>query len=434
MTIGLSRRKGPLTDAEVGSALARGISELGLDGHRVLVVIPDGTRTAPIPLFFGLLQELLAGRVAALDYLVALGTHPPMTDLALSGLLGVPVRSGAAQSSRVFNHRWDLPETFTTIGTIPAAEIAEASQGRLSIEVPVRLNRLVCGAAGGSPYDRLLVLGPVFPHEVAGFSGGNKYFVPGVAGPEIIDVTHWLGALLTCRSIIGVADTPVRRLIDRSAELIPTPRSCIALVMHGPELHGLSIGSMTEAWREAARLAAELDIVEVERPFRRVLSVIPEMYEDLWTAAKGMYKLEGVIEDGGEVVLYAPHVREVSRVHGRHLEEIGYHVRDFFLANWERYRDRPWGVLAHSTHLCGDGTYESGVERPRIRVTLATGIPRERCERIGLGYLDPATVVPEVWADREKEGILLVRRAGEMLYRLKSAGEPPTQPRSRTAG
>lgn len=431
MTVALSRPDRPLTDDQVESVLGQGISELGLEGGRVLVIVPDGTRTAPVPLFFDLFQRLLSGRVAALDYLVALGTHPPMTDMSLSGLLGVAVRSGRAGASRVFNHRWDLPETFATLGAIPAADVSEASGGRLSVGVPVRLNRLVCGPAAGSPYDRLVVLGPVFPHEVAGYSGGNKYFVPGVAGPEIIDVTHWLGALLTCRGIIGVADTPVRRLIDRAADLIPTPRSCIALVMHGRELHGVSIGSMTEAWRQAARLAAELDIVEVERPFRRVLSVIPEMYEDLWTAAKGMYKLEGVIEDGGEVVLYAPHVREVSQVHGQHLDEVGYHVRDFFLAHWESYRDRPWGVLAHSTHLRGDGTYEAGIERPRIRVTLATGIPRERCERIGLGYLDPETIDPEQWADREEDGVLLVRRAGEVLYRVKNTGQPLDRSASR---
>jgi nickel-dependent lactate racemase len=260
----------------------------------------------------------------------------------------------------------------------------------------------------------------VFPHEVAGFSGGNKYFVPGVAGPEIINVTHWLGALLTSRGIIGVADTAVRRLIDRAASFIPTPRLCVALVMHGRSLHGLFVGAMEDAWRAATSLSAELDIVEVDRPFERVLSVVPEMYDDLWTAAKGMYKTDPAVSDGGEVVIYAPHIDEVSYVHGAYIDEVGYHVRDYFLAQWESFRHLPWGVLAHSTHLRGDGTDEAGVERPRIRVTLATGISRERCRRIGLGYLDPATVDPEEWAGREHEGVLLVRRAGEILYRVKS--------------
>ena len=94
-------------------------------------------------------------------------------------------------------------------------------------------------------------------------------------------------------------------------------------------------------------------------------------------------------------------------------------MRDYFVAQWDRFQHIPWGVIAHSTHLRGDGGYEGGVERPRIQVTLATGIPRERCKKIGLGYMDPKTVDPESWADREDEGVLLVRRAGEQLYRIK---------------
>jgi hypothetical protein len=213
-------------------------------------------------------------------------------------------------------------------------------------------------------------------------------------------------------------------MVDRAAAFVPTPRLCVAAVMRGERLSGLYAGTMEEAWRAAVALSAQLDIVCVEWPFRRVLAVMPRLYDDLWTAAKGMYKVEPVVADDGEVVIYAPHISEVSYTHGKLLDEIGYHVRDYFLKQWERFKDCPWGVLAHSTHLCGVGTYEGGTERPRIRVTLATGIPRERCERLGLGYLDPASVNPEEWANREDEGILLVRRAGEMLYRIsKSANQ-----------
>ena len=420
MLVGKSAREHPLTEAEVHGLMAEALARVNLAGHRVLVIVPDGTRTAPVALLRTVLDELLGPKVAALDYLAALGTHQPMDDAALGRLLGVPVHGGEAGTSRVFNHRWDLPETFVTLGKVSAAEIATLSGGRLELDVPVRLNRLVGSPDGRSQYDQIIVCGPVFPHEVVGFSGGNKYFFPGVAGAEVINVTHWLGALLTSREIIGVADTPVRRLIDRAASFIPTPRLCVALVMHHNSLHGLFVGTMEEAWRAAAALSEKLNIIRVERAYQRVLSVIPEMYADLWTAAKGMYKLEPVIADGGEVVIFAPHLTEVSYVHGRNIEEIGYHVRDYFLAQWDRFKHYPWGVLAHSTHLRGAGTFEGGVERPRIRVTLATGIPRDRCERIGLGYLDPKTVVPEAWANREHEGVLLVRRAGEILYKVET--------------
>jgi len=403
-----------LTDTELHNALAEALAQVDLAGKRVLVIIPDSTRTAPIPLMFRSLQELLGGRVAALDYLVALGTHIAMNDDALSRLVGAPVVGGMAGSSHIFNHRWDLPETFVELGTLSAAEVEELTEGRFGLDVAIRLNKLLL------EYDQLLVCSPVFPHEVVGFSGGNKYFIPGVAGPEIINVTHWLGALVTSMAIIGVADTPVRQMIDRAAAFMPTPSLCLAMVIHGQSLHGFYAGDMKEAWRAATELSAALDIVYVDKPYRQVLSVLPDLYDDIWTGAKGMYKLEPAIADGGEVIIYAPHITEVSYAHGAIIDEIGYHIRDYFVKQWDQFKHYPWGVIAHSTHLRGGGTFENGIEKPRIQVTLATGVPQERCERIGLGYLDPATINPDDWAGREDEGILLVPRAGEMLYRLKS--------------
>jgi lactate racemase len=104
------------------------------------------------------------------------------------------------------------------------------------------------------------------------------------------------------------------------------------------------------------------------------------------------------------------------------IDEIGYHVRDYFVRQWDRFAHVPGGILAHSTHVKGAGTYDSasGVETPRIRVTLATGIPEERCRRVNLGYADYRTIDPEEWASRQEEGILLVPHAGETLYRAES--------------
>jgi len=403
---------GYLTEAEVRALMGEALDAWNLSGKRVLVIIPDATRTAPIPLFFRLFRELLTGKAAALDYLVALGTHQPMDDAALSRLVGVPVQDGRAGQSRVFNHRWDLPETFTTLGAIAEHETRNTSHGLLAQPVPVTINKWILD------YDHLIVCGPVFPHEVVGFSGGNKYFFPGISGPEVIDFTHWLGALITSMAVIGTKETPVRQMIDRAASFIPVPRSCFSLVVKGEGLAGLYVGSPEAAWSAAADLSAKLHIVYVDRPIQRVLSVMPEMYDDLWTAAKGMYKLEPAIADGGKVVIYAPHIDEISYTHGAIIDKVGYHVRDFFVKQWDRFQGYPWGVLAHSTHLRGAGTFENGVEKPRIRVTLATGIPEERCRQVNLGYLDPATVNPEEWANREDEGVLLVPKAGEMLYKL----------------
>jgi len=143
------------------------------------------------------------------------------------------------------------------------------------------------------------------------------------------------------------------------------------------------------------------------------------MYDDLWTAAKGMYKMEPAVADGGEVIIYAPHIDEISYTHGRIIDEIGYHVRDYFLKQWDRFKHYPWGVLAHSTHLRGIGTYENGIEQPRIAVTLATRIPPERCKRVNLGYMNPDAIRMDEWQGREEEGIVVIPKAGELLYRVR---------------
>ena len=409
--------EGYLREDDIADLVREALGRADLRSKRVLVIIPDSTRTSPTPLFFRLFHRELWGRVAALDYLVALGTHQPLGEEALNRLVGITAeeRETVYAGVKLLNHRWDLPGTLTSVGAISAAEMAQLSRGMLVQDVAVTLNRMILD------YDQLIVLGPVFPHEVVGFSGGNKYFFPGISGPDVINLTHWLGALITSYEIIGTKETPVRAVINRAASFIQTPKLCFTLVVMHDGVAGVFAGPMEEAWSQAADLSARLQIVYVERPYRRVLSVMPVMYDDIWTAAKGMYKMEPVIADGGEVVIYAPHVTEISYTHGRVIDQIGYHVRDYFVKQWDRFKGYPWGVLAHSTHLRGIGTYDAGagVERPRIEVTLATGIPRERCERVNLGYLDPATVDVCDWQGREEEGILAVPRAGETLHRIR---------------
>ena len=416
MLIGQGTTTAMLNDGEVAAIVEQALTPLALDGKRVLVIIPDGTRTAPMPLIYRLLQEQLGPRVARLDFLIALGTHKLMSEAAIERLVGIPAAERARRfpNSTLLNHRWDLPESFITIGTIPEAETVKLTDGLLAANVAVTLNRLIFD------YDQLIICGPVFPHEVAGFSGGAKYLFPGIAGSEIINFTHWLGALVTSMNTIGVKNTPVRRVIQRAARFIEQPILLLTMLLKGHDLYGFYAGPLEETWEVAADLSAQLNIVYKPRPFRQVLSLASPIYEDLWTAAKAMYKTEPVIADGGEVIIYAPHISEVSYTHGALIDQIGYHVRDYFTKQWDRFKQLPGGILAHSTHVKGHGSYDTatGIESPRITVTLATSIPEERCRQINLGYLDYRTINPEAWRGREHEGLLLVERAGELLYRL----------------
>lgn len=418
MKAGGDNDPGFVSEADAGGILDEVLESTPVDGERVLVITPDSTRSGPLPLLFRLLVERLLPRVEKLDFLIALGTHQPMSDDAVNRLYGITARDREGRLSGVgfHNHQWERPETFREVGTISAAETERISGGLLHREVRVSLNRMIFD------YDRLLICGPVFPHEVAGFSGGHKYLFPGIAGSEIIDFTHWLGALITNHRIIGVADTPVREVIEKAAGMVEIPTLGVCYVVEGESgLAGLYAGPVEEAWRKAVALSSRTHIRWVDRPFSLAVSIMPEMYDDLWTGAKGMYKVEPAMADGGEVIIYAPHIREVSHTHGSLIEEVGYHVRDYFVKQWDRFRDYPGGVLAHSTHLKGAGTFEGGVERPRVKVTLCTGIPRPRCEKLSVGYLDPSGFDPDRYEGRESEGVLVAHRAGEVLYRLKDS-------------
>lgn len=404
-----------LSEDQVIKIATKAIDTAALDGKRVLAIIPDHSRTAPVGLMFKTLYSLLADRAAAFDVLMALGTHPPMPMEQIYERVEITAEEHQEKYSktRFFNHLWKDPNELVSVGVIPEEKVAEISEGRFRMSVNLTVNKLVM------EYDHLMIIGPVFPHEVVGFSGGNKYLFPGIAGQEIIDFFHWLGALITNPMIIGNKYTPVRQVVDVAASYIPTPKSCFAMVVKGCDLAGLYYGTPEEAWSAAADLSDKLHIVYEEKPFHTVLSCAPAMYDDIWTAGKCMYKLEPVVADGGKLIIYAPHITEISYTHGKVIDQIGYHTRDYFVGQWDKFKNYPWGVVAHSTHVRGIGKFENGIEKPRIDVILATQIPEERCRKVNLGYMNPDSIRIEDYKDRESEGILYVPKAGETLYRLK---------------
>jgi lactate racemase len=411
-----------LEPSDVREFVLESLAGADLNGARVCLVVPDGTRTCPLPLLLQAARDALTGRAAEVTVIIALGTHHGMSEEQLARHLGYePGRSAEVYPGwQIRNHESWLPETFVSLGTIGADRLTALTGGLMNgTSVEVKINRHVVEA------DVALVVGPVFPHEVVGFSGGNKYFFPGVSGQEVIDLSHWVGALITSAEMIGTSGvTPVRALINEAASMIPARRMALCLVVASgtDTLHAAAFGTPEDAWAACAAVSAETHVTYLDAPVQRVLSIMPTKYEDIWTAAKGFYKLEPIVADGGEVIIYAPHITQISVMHP-HIAEIGYHSRDYFLGQWERFRDQPWGDLAHSTHLRGQGTWdpEHG-ERNRVTVTLATGIPRKVVESVNLRYLDPATV--DMAAYEADPDTFVEPHAGEVLYRLRPPGHP----------
>ncbi len=402
--------------SQVTEVIAKACSPDNYRDQRVLLIVPDGTRTAPVGLLFQSLHRHIGSVTKAFDVMIALGTHQPMTDSAICGRLEISETERKENYSQVrfLNHAWNDPAALKNIGVIPSEEISALTDGLFAMEVPVEINRQVL------EYDQIIIIGPVFPHEVVGFSGGNKYLFPGVAGPQILNFFHWLGAVVTNPMIIGNKWTPVRRVVDRAGAMVKVDKLCFCMVVEGKNLAGLFAGTPEAAWNAASELSRQLHITRKENPFHTIVSCAPVMYDELWTGGKCMYKLEPVLADGGELIIYAPHIREVCIAHGPVIEAVGYHCRDYFLKQWERFKHHPWGVLAHSTHVRGIGSFNNGVENCRAQVSLATGIPEALCRKINLGYREPSALRLEEFANREAEGILLVPDAGEMLFQLNN--------------
>lgn len=412
-----STLNGLLTDDQIRTTLEQGLRGK-FTRQKVLVLVPDHTRSLPLPKLFRMLVEILSD-TRQLDFMVALGTHPPLSPESLNDLFGITAEERHTTYERygLFNHAWDQPNALTSLGVMEQDEFKQIASSSWHPSLPksidIQINKLAL------EYDALLILGPTFPHEVVGFSGGAKYLFPGISGAEVINAMHWLGALATVLGTIGIKDTPARKMIHAAAGRLKTPVILAALLVSGHDLAGVLVGDVFETWSKAAELSAQLHIRWCNQPFQRVLSCAPSMYDELWTAAKAMYKLEPVVAMGGEVVIYAPHLDIISRVHGRYIYEVGYHILPYFLDQWDCFQSIPLGVLAHSTHLRGSGVMENGVEKPNVRVTLASRLSAEECARLNLGYTDPATIDIKAWQNRQDEGNLYVPQAGEILYRLR---------------
>jgi nickel-dependent lactate racemase len=401
-------------------AVAEYFGKRDYSGKSILVIVPDNTRSGPVGGVFKAVYDCIGSDVKQLDVLVALGTHQPISEEQICARLSIQAaeRNGKYKSVKFFNHQWDNPEMFKFAGQIHADKIERLTKGLFKEEVEVMVNKLVFD------YDEFFIIGPVFPHEVVGFSGGHKYIFPGVAGPQIINFFHWLGAVITNPAINGTKWTATREVVENAASYIKTPHTLFAIVSNKEQFKGIFIGDTVEAWERAADLSAKVHIVYKDKPYKTVLGIAPKMYDEIWTAGKVMYKLEPVIEDGGMLIIYAPHIKEVSVTHGKTIEQVGYHTRDYFLKQWDKFKDYPLGVIAHCTHVKGIGTYNNGVEKPRINVVLATGISRERCKKINLGYMDPEQIDIANYEGKEDKGILVVHNAGETLYRLSDGSIP----------
>jgi lactate racemase len=406
---------------------------------KVLLLHPDYSRHDFCPELAPLIyEELSAKGLERLDTLNAPGTHRPMSAAELEAKLGL-AKSTHPKLGTQFNHEFDNPAALMEAGVIPADFVAEQTQGHLRVPLPVTVNRLITGG-----YDAVIAVSGTVPHEAIGYSGGTKIFFPGISGPEVIGLLHWAAVLIGIPEIIGTLDNPARDVVDYGTGMIfslieGTPIVSFNMVYSENERHevvplGLFTGVGMDGFRGALEQAAELSslqhFVYVDRAYEVAVQRIPAMYDEIWTAGKGSYKLQrpGVMAQGGEVILYAPHIHcfHSKPEMDAEIRQIGYHGRDYVVEYCERNPEFNKNVASHVINVRGIGRMADGVEEFPFRVTLATQIPEEECRAAGLGYRDPRTLRRE---DFERAGSVWIEEGGQWLYSRKQgamAAEPST--------
>ena len=413
--LGTGSSDADLTDDELRTIVREALSNVP-SGARVLALIPDKTRDDNTHILFPAAVEILSERrVEKFDALVAQGTHGPMSDADKRAKIGDPQNFNGT----VFDHKWDDPNELFTIGELSREQVRDITGGLLDESIPLSINRLLAPGV----YDTVLIFGATVPHEVAGFAGSAKYFFPGVAGAELTHKTHWLAALATIEKIIGRIETPTRHMIEAAADQIDAEIISFTSVISRDDsdrlrTYALFAGDHRLALRKAAEVSSKVHVRYTGRRYRRVVAMLDEHYEDLWVGGKASYRLGGVIEPDGELIIYAPRLTCISETHGAAIERFGGYsplenVKELVAASGELQANLC--VAAHLAHVAYAGKESAdGTFAPRYQITLAAKVDEETCRRVNLGYLDPSTFSRDDYSD--DPDTLIVERAGRDLY------------------
>jgi len=394
--------------------------------HKVLIVHPDYTRfdftnkLAPL-----ILKTLRERNLKELHFLCANGTHRKMTELEFHYKLGIHEEKGLIF---FYNHEFDCPERLAEIGEIPSNFVSEKTNGFLTNGIPITINKLVL-----DENDLIIVISSTTPHEASGYSGGLKTFSPGISGPEVIDLFHWAATLIGIPEIIGNVNNPAREIINLGSSFLfnrDAPMLSFNMVADESDMKpipkGLFVGAgydgFIEAYEEASMLSSKLHVKYIEKPINTAVQEIPRYYDEIWTAAKGSYKLQkpGVISKNGEIIIFAPHVKcfHSNPTMNKYIMDIGYHCKEYVHNFLESNPNFCRNVAAHVINFRGTGHFNKiiGSEEFAFKLTLATGIPKDICRAVGLNYKDPNSINREDYCDSDR---IWIQDGGKYLFDLK---------------
>jgi nickel-dependent lactate racemase len=372
------------------------LSEILKGVRDVLVVTDDHTRNTPVQKILPrLIRELERGGIKpeGLRFLIASGTHRPMTEEEVSRKFGKEI----PKRFNFLTHRWWDPSQLIHLG--------ETERG-----TPIFVNRLV------KEVDLILGVGQIVPHRVTGFSGGGNIIQPGICGEETTGKTHWLGAQFKGREILGKIENPVKDEIEKIARKVGL-KWIFNVIQDGTgRLIDAVTGDPALAYRKGAARSLQVYQAVLPQDADIVLADSDPYDADLWVASKGIYAAELAVKQGGVVILVSPCPEGVSPSHPEVLE-FGYQTFET-VDQWVRQgKIHKLTAAAHLVHV-------GRVIKERAKgIMVSRGISKEEKERLGLIHAkDPEEALDIAFSLSGRNAkVAILQRGGEILPVIKTS-------------
>ena len=391
---------------ELRQLIFSAMDKLG-DKKRVLALPPDFTRYhSQAGIITTYLYEYYKNSLT--DILPALGTHSAMTEKQLDIMFkGVP-----HNLFRVHDWKNDL----TTLGEVPGEFVSEVSEGKVNYSWPAQVNKLLAEGR----HDLILSIGQVVPHEVVGMANYNKNIFVGTGGKEGINKSHFLGAVYGMERMMGRADTPVRKVLNYASDNFAKhlPIVYILTVVGKDEkgklvIRGLFIGDDNTTFEQAAALSLKVNFEMLDKPLKKVVVYLdPSEFKSTWLGNKSVYRTRMAIDDGGELIVLAPGLKEFGedKTIDSLIRKYGYVTTPEVLKFVEENEDLK-NNLSAAAHLI------HGSSENRFKITYCPGnLTKEEIESVNFGYADLNSMMKRYDPEKLKDGYNTMPDGEEIFY------------------
>jgi nickel-dependent lactate racemase len=400
-----------LTEAEIETYLDKLAAKIIASGtENLLLIPPDYTRKSSA---LGVITEKLYFKLEAeikkIDILPALGTHDPMDADGLKSMFGeIPIEN-------FLEHNW---RTATIkVGEIPASKMKEFSEGELNEALTLEVNKNLFS----EKYDLIISIGQVIPHEVVGMANYTKNIVVGCGGDQIINKSHFLGALSGMEKIMGKDHSPVRKLYDycqkKFLDQLPllylmTVNSAVSDKKTGlTEIKGIFTGSSRKTFEKAVFLSQQENIIKIEKaPKKVVVYLKKDKFKSTWIGGKAIYRTRMAVADDGELIIIAPGIYKFGedKIIDKLIRKYGYRGTEKTLESLHDNQDleENLSAAAHLIHGSSEGRFEISLASPKLS--------RKEVEGVNFNYLDYQQTIEKYKIDELENGFNNVN--GEEIF------------------